>query len=60
MAKSGKLVSARRGKIATDSGAAESVMPKGLLANEPARGVQSEASQCEVRGGERGQDGEFR
>ena len=34
--KSGKLVPAGKGKITIDSGAAESVMPKGMLPNEPA------------------------
>ena len=33
----GKLVTAGRGKITFDSRAAESVMPKGLLPNEPVR-----------------------
>lgn len=35
--RSGRLVSAGRGKITIDSGAAESVLPRGMLPNEPLR-----------------------
>ena len=45
--KTGKLVPAGRGKITIDSGAAESVMPKDMLPNEPA--VEGKAKKNGVR-----------
>ena len=45
--KSGKLVCAGKGKITIDSGAAESVMPKYMLVNEPV--VEGEAKRSGVK-----------
>ncbi len=45
--RTGRLVPAGRGKIAIDSGAAESVMPKGMLPNEPA--VEGDANRSGVK-----------
>ena len=45
--KTGKLVPAGRGKITIDSGAAESVMPKDMLPNEPA--IEGKAKRNGVR-----------
>ena len=45
--RTGKLISAGRGKITIDSGAAESVMPKGMLPNEPA--VEGQAKKSGVK-----------
>ena len=52
------LKEAGRGRITIDSGAAESVLPKNMLPNEPIVEGEAKRRRCEVRRGQRREDGE--
>ena len=55
-----RLRSAGKGKVTIDSGAAESVMPKGMLDREPFGRRRGQENGSKVRRGEWSQNGELR